>query len=112
MRKSHVVSIAAFAAFSMPLACAAELLDAPGPGYHKQSERLTTSRHQPVASKLSSSIQIYPANGAFSTESLSKMEQVFSRAERLIQSASRSTELEASGTVKNPSAGSAPECVK
>lgn len=112
MRKSHVISFAALAALSMPLVCAAELLDAPGPGYQQQRERLSPSRHQLVAPKFSPSIQIYPANGAFSMESLSKMEQAFSEANRLIQSAGLSNEAEVSGTVKQQRRGGAPERAK
>jgi hypothetical protein len=100
MRKPHVVSFAAVAAVSMPLICAAELLDAPGPSYRQQRERLSPSRQQLIAPKFSPSIQIYPADGAFSTESLSKMEQAFLEANRLIQSAGQSIEAKESGTVK------------
>lgn len=112
MRKFHVVSFAALAALSMPLVSAAELLDAPGPGYHQQRERLSPSRHQLVVPKLSPSIEIYPANGAFSMESLSKMEQAFSEANRLIQSASWSSKAEVSGTVKQQPRASVPERAK
>lgn len=108
MRKSHVILFAGVAALSMPSVSAAERLDAPGPGYQQQRERLSPSGHQLVVPKFSPSIEIYSAHGAFSTESLSKMEQAFSEANRLIQSAGLSNEAGGSETVKQQPKGGAP----
>lgn len=97
MRLSNSVSFVTLVAVSLPfVSTAADLLDAPGPGYIQQSERLSPPRHPITAPRFSPTIQIYPANGAFSIESLSKMEQAFSQANRLIQSASRASELKVS----------------
>ncbi|MHA3775427.1 hypothetical protein ACXR0O_28235 [Verrucomicrobiota bacterium sgz303538] len=109
MRKSNLVSFAALIPVTVPFVCTAtDLLDAPGPGYIQQFERLSRPQY-PVALTFSPTIQIYPANGAFSMESLSKMEQAFSQANRIIQSARQTDELKVSETKKQQPMRSAPD---
>src|SRR5687767_13263005 len=100
MNTSTIIPLTALVLTSLTHVCAAgDLLDAPGPGYFQQIERLRLLP-QPVTQPKTFGwpvIQIHPVSSATSLEPLADREQTFSKPIQLFQ---QSPTLISSGVLK------------